>query len=47
MDAKCSSVTLLGIVCVIEIGRWREKKLDKLRARTQVSNKEHIKRRHF
>lgn len=32
MDAKCSSVTVRGIVCVIEMGRCREKKLDKPRA---------------
>jgi hypothetical protein len=39
MFAKCSSVTLLGIVCVTEIGRWSEKKLDRLRAEIPVSIK--------
>lgn len=39
MVAKCSSVTLLGMVCVMEIGRWSEKKLDKLKAGIQVSTK--------
>lgn len=28
MDAKCSLVTVRGIVWVMEMGRWREKKLD-------------------
>jgi hypothetical protein len=29
---NCSSVTVLGIVWVMEMGRWREKKLDRPRA---------------
>lgn len=33
MEAKCSSLTVRGIVCVMEIGRWREKKLDRLKAK--------------
>lgn len=29
MEAKCSSVTDRGMVCVMEMGRWREKKLER------------------
>jgi hypothetical protein len=32
MEAKCSSVTVLGIVSVMEMGRCREKKLHRPRA---------------
>lgn len=42
MEAKCSSVTDRGMVCVMEMGRWREKKLDRLKAGLDVSNEEDL-----
>jgi hypothetical protein len=32
MEAKASSLTVFGKVCVTEMGRWREKKVERPRA---------------
>jgi hypothetical protein len=47
MEAKCSSDTVRGIVWEMEMGRWREKKLDKPRARLAAVSICSLKKRFY